>query len=74
VKAYRTFLNISHGQCRFVIGEPCGPDTLYCGDPTLPRKSWCAAHAKRLFIAETRAERERWIAETASLSDESNRG
>jgi hypothetical protein len=49
VKAYRTLLTIRDGECRYVIGEPDGAQTLYCSDPVIDRKSYCSKHAAIVF-------------------------
>lgn len=42
------FVDIRSGQCRWVEGDPCGPETLYCGRPT-DRSSYCSGHASIAF-------------------------
>jgi hypothetical protein len=37
--------------CRFIPGEPAGAQTLYCGDPTEPGKSYCARHLRLCVTA-----------------------
>lgn len=32
------------GQCRWVIGEPKGLDTLFCAQPSVGDTSWCKTH------------------------------
>ena len=59
MKAYRTLRTVCQGECRYIIGDPNGPDTLYCGDPTLPRKSWCAVHANKVFATTNKTALER---------------
>jgi hypothetical protein len=38
------------GQCRYPVGELQPRRLLYCGKPSLPGKSWCAAH-RRLCVS-----------------------
>jgi hypothetical protein len=52
MKLYKNFNTIRDDECHFIIGEPAGSVTLYCGDPALDRcKPYCAKHAKIMFVA-----------------------
>ena len=41
------------GCCQYVVGEPRGAATLYCGAPTEGASAWCQAH--RPFVYSGRA-------------------
>jgi hypothetical protein len=45
--------DLKNNQCRWMDGE--GSSLLYCGDPTLPGKSWCERHYMRVFVPRLRA-------------------
>jgi GcrA cell cycle regulator len=34
-------------QCRYIVGNPAGADTLYCADERLDGVSYCAVHARQ---------------------------
>ncbi len=42
------FTDIRSGQCRWIDGDPCGPETLYCGRPT-EKGSYCPGHHRIAF-------------------------
>jgi GcrA cell cycle regulator len=48
VKPYKTLLSIRDRECRYVIDEPAGASTLFCGDP-VERGSYCAAHSRIVY-------------------------
>ena len=37
---------LKRGQCLYPVGELQSRQLLYCGKPSLPGKSWCAAHRR----------------------------
>lgn len=39
-----TFMDLGYGDCRWIIGDPAGLDTLYCGSKTPDGKPYCASH------------------------------
>lgn|SRR3990167_9965432 len=41
-------LRAGYGQCRMIIGETAGPDTLFCGAPA--EGAYCAVHARRAYL------------------------
>ena len=41
---------LKRGQCRYPVGELQPRQLLYCGKPSLPGESWCAAH--RRFVRQ----------------------
>jgi hypothetical protein len=41
---------LKRGQCRYPVGELQPRRLPYCGKPSLPGKSWCAAH-RRLCVS-----------------------
>ena len=41
---------LKRGQCLYPVGELQPRRLLYCGKPTVPGKSWCAAH-RRLCVS-----------------------
>src|SRR6185312_3718965 len=43
------FMELKSGQCRYVIGEANGLNTLYCGHPVEGETSWCGAHCGVAF-------------------------
>lgn len=47
-----SFRDLSNGiirQCRFIEGHPKGLETMYCGEPVVQGKSWCADHMQLLY-------------------------
>jgi hypothetical protein len=51
MKPLRTLRNVCDGKCRFIVGEPNGLDTLFCGEATSsPRKSYCPMHSKIVYL------------------------
>jgi hypothetical protein len=40
--------DIKNNQCRWIDNE--ASSLLYCGEPTLPGKSWCREHYARAFV------------------------
>jgi hypothetical protein len=40
--------DLKNNQCRWMDGE--ASSLLYCGEPTLPGKSWCPGHHARAFV------------------------
>lgn len=42
----KTFMEIRSGECRAIIGEVNGIDTIYCAAPVQEGKSWCCKHHK----------------------------
>ena len=44
-----TFLNLKLSSCRYIIGEPNGAKTIYCG-ATKQRGSFCMEHAKLCYV------------------------
>jgi GcrA cell cycle regulator len=49
MKPYRRLLAIHDGECRWIVGDPQGADTLMCGDPTIPGKSYCERHCAVVY-------------------------
>lgn len=43
-------LNEGDNRCRYVLGEPRGSETLYCGTATLDRSSYCGPHHQLCHI------------------------
>ena len=41
---------LKRGQCLYPVGELQPRRLLYCGKPSAPGKSWCAAH-RRLCVS-----------------------
>jgi len=39
----------SAGKCRWIEGPTRGPQTVFCADPAVPGKSWCARCMERLY-------------------------
>lgn len=37
------------GQCRWVLGEPAGPDTMCCGEPRFTGLSYCEFHSRLVY-------------------------
>jgi GcrA cell cycle regulator len=46
------FMEITHGQCRWVYGKPQGAETLFCGEPVIKDQSYCAHHYIRTRTTE----------------------
>lgn len=42
----KTIMKLGYRDCRAIIGEVNGTDTLYCGDVAVEGKAWCATHMK----------------------------
>jgi hypothetical protein len=57
MRPLRTLRNIGSCQCRYIPGEPAGENTLYCGEPTAPGKSYCATHCAVIYRKATPSER-----------------
>lgn len=36
-------------ECRWIIGQINGYDTIFCGDPVVEGKSWCPEHHRLVF-------------------------
>lgn len=52
--------------CRWIYGDPQG-DHGYCGCKTIPGKSWCEAHFKRVYVQlDVRRPKKQWDEETKS--------
>lgn len=47
----------THRGCRYVIGEPCGPDTLMCASPTKIGVSFCDYHHSIAWVKPIRQRR-----------------
>lgn len=45
------FMEIETGQCRYIVGEPDGVNTLFCGHGVVDGLSYCAGHARLCFTA-----------------------
>lgn len=43
-------------QCRCVMGDPAGPDTLYCGLQTVPGSSYCGYHDRIFHVGRGTAQ------------------
>jgi len=63
-KAVR-LLDLRADSCRWTIGEPGTPDFGFCGQPTLPGRSYCAVHYDRVYVQKTRV-REPDVEDTAA--------
>lgn len=48
----RSFSELSPNECRFIPGEPPGPNYLACGNPTKAGESYCA-HCKTIVFRGT---------------------
>ena len=44
-----TVATIKNNMCKWPIGDPAKDDFHFCGQPTLPGKSYCAYHAHMAF-------------------------
>jgi len=42
-----TLLELTHQRCRYVLGEPNGANTLYCGQRTVEGQSYCPFHYRK---------------------------
>jgi len=42
----KTLDNLRYFECRAIVGPIKHMDTLYCGHPVVPSKSWCPYHFK----------------------------
>jgi GcrA cell cycle regulator len=42
-----TILELTHQRCRYVLGEPNGIETLYCGQRTVEGQSYCPFHYRK---------------------------
>ena len=51
-----TVSTIKNNMCKWPIGDPAKDDFHFCGNPTLPGKSYCAAHAAMAFQPPQRRE------------------
>lgn len=54
-----TLAEVREGQCRWIIGDPKGPNTLFCGEPFTVTDSgpwYCAACLRRTRSASSLAE------------------
>ena len=52
-----TFMSLTNGMCKAVIGEAKGVETIYCGDkPMKAGHSWCAYHHS-IFYGKAKAVR-----------------
>lgn len=54
-----TVSTIKNNMCKWPIGDPAKDDFHFCGQPTMPGKSYCAYHARMAFQPpqQRRAER-----------------
>ncbi len=51
-----TVSTIGNNMCKWPIGDPAREDFHFCGQPTLPGKSYCAYHARMAFQPPQRRE------------------
>lgn len=51
-----TVATISNNMCKWPIGDPARDDFHFCGQTTLPGKSYCAYHARLAFQPPMRRE------------------
>ncbi len=51
-----TVATIQNNMCKWPIGDPARDDFHFCGQPTLPGKSYCAYHAHMAFQPPQRRE------------------
>lgn len=49
-----TLEHVNFGQCRWVIGDTDGPETVFCGAP-VERRSFCAGHTALAFYTPNRS-------------------
>lgn len=49
------FMDVKDDQCRYVIGEADGLNTLFCGNPVIGELSWCAGHCRICFDSARRS-------------------
>jgi hypothetical protein len=48
-----SFMDLGPESCRYVVGEPAGLKTLFCGEPRAGAAPYCQAHAVRCYQAAT---------------------
>lgn len=44
---------VDNGCCKFMHGDPLTATWRMCGGPSLPEKSWCEFHAKKVFVKKS---------------------
>ena len=57
-----SFRDLSVGiirQCRFIEGHPAGLETMFCGEPVIEGKSWCANHMQLIYASRDNGKTQR---------------
>jgi GcrA cell cycle regulator len=50
----KKILQLGYFDCRAILGEVKGADTIYCGDKVKDGKRWCAYHHAKYFVKPER--------------------
>jgi GcrA cell cycle regulator len=50
----KKILELEYFDCRAILGEVNGADTVYCGDKVKEGKRWCAYHHAKYFVKPER--------------------